>query len=265
MPYVVAYANHPSITRAGDYVFRVSTTGEVQGRAGAKLARDLKARRVVLITMKSDLGESLSAGFMAEMQRLGMPVVGEYEYAAEQREFGPLIAQVKADAPDLIYASGYYFTAGPLVRQLRAAKLRVPLIGQQGYDSNGFIELAGAAAEGTLVTTALDRDSDSTVTRAFLSEFRRATGVRADIVAALTYSATQVLIDGLRKTKGESGAALRNAIAVTTFDTPAGKLSFNAFREVRKDVQVQVVRDQSFRRYSVISEAELLSPSSQSR
>ena len=35
-PYISAYAVHPDITRAGDYVFRTSFVGEVQGRAGAK-------------------------------------------------------------------------------------------------------------------------------------------------------------------------------------------------------------------------------------
>ncbi|MEE8245665.1 MAG: ABC transporter substrate-binding protein, partial [Alphaproteobacteria bacterium] len=37
IPYISAYAVHPDITRAGDYVFRTSFVGQVQGRAGAKL------------------------------------------------------------------------------------------------------------------------------------------------------------------------------------------------------------------------------------
>ena len=32
IPYISAYAVHPDITRAGDYVFRTSFMGEVQGR-----------------------------------------------------------------------------------------------------------------------------------------------------------------------------------------------------------------------------------------
>src|SRR3546814_7675235 len=44
IPYVSAYAIHPDITRAGDYVFRTSFMGEVQGRAGAKLVGDILKR-----------------------------------------------------------------------------------------------------------------------------------------------------------------------------------------------------------------------------
>ena len=55
----------------------------------------------------------------------------------------PMVAKVKADNPEVIYASGYFFTAGPLVSQLRAQRITVPVIGQEGYDSQKFIEIAG--------------------------------------------------------------------------------------------------------------------------
>ena len=63
-PYISAYAVHPDITRAGDYVFRTSFMGEVQGRAGAKLIGGLmNLKRVVVITLNNDFGKSLAAGF----------------------------------------------------------------------------------------------------------------------------------------------------------------------------------------------------------
>ena len=43
----------------------------------------------------------------------------------KDRQFGSIVAKVKADNPDAIYATGYYFTAGPLVSQLRAGGVTV--------------------------------------------------------------------------------------------------------------------------------------------
>jgi len=260
VPYVVAYAIHPDITLAGDYMFRVSAMGEVQGRAGAKLVHELGKKKVALVTVKNDFGQALAAGFKEAAPKFGLNIVNEYEYGLQDRQFGALVSKVKADAPEVVYASGYFFTAGPLVSQLRAAGVTVPIIGQEGYDSDKFIEIAGAAAEGTLVTTSLDRDSESPVTQAFLRDFRKEAGAGADMVAAATYTATQVLIEGLRKTGGKGGEALKDAIAAASFDTPIGKLSFNDLHEVRKDVQVQVVKDKAFRRHSVISDPVLLAP-----
>ena len=264
VPYVVAYAIHPEITLTGDHVFRVSAMGEVQGRGGAKLVSNLGKKKVALITMKNDFGQALAAGFKEAAAKLGLSIVGEYEYGLQDRQFGAIVSKVKADSPEIIYASGYFFTAGPLVSQLRAAGISMPIIGQEGYDSDKFIEIAGAAAEGTLVTTSLDRDSDSAATKSFLAEFRKANNAGADMVAAASYTATNVLIEGMKKTGGKGGEALKNALEAGSFDTPIGKLSFNDLHEVRKDIQVQVVKDKAFRRHSVISDPVLLAPPTKS-
>ena len=137
--------------------------------------------------------------------------------------------------------------------QLRAAGVTAPIIGQEGYDSEKFIEIAGAAAEGTLVTTSLDRDSESPVTQAFLAEFRQAAGFGADMVAASAYTATRVLIEGLNKSGGKGGEVLKDAIAAGTFNTPIGTLTFNDLHEVR-DIQVEIIQATCFHRYAVISE-----------
>ena len=260
VPYVVAYSIHPDVTRTGDYVFRTATMGEVQGRAGAKLASELGKKNVVLITLKNDFGQALATGFKDAAPKFGIKIINEYEYGMPDRQFGALISKVKADNPQLIYASGYFFTAGPLVNQLRAAGVTVPVVGQEGYDSEKFIEIAGAASEGTLITTSLDRDSTSPVTQAFLKEYRAAYHSGADMVAASTYTATSIAIQGLKKTGGKGGAALKNAIAAGTFSTPIGTLAFNDLHEVKKDVQVQVVKGHAFHRHSVISDPVLLAP-----
>ncbi|MCZ2290557.1 MAG: ABC transporter substrate-binding protein [Burkholderiales bacterium] len=265
VPYVVAYAIHPDITLAGDYMFRVSAMGEVQGRGGAKLVQNLGKKKVVLITVKNDFGQALAAGFKEAAPKLGLEILNEYEYAMPDRQFGPLVSKVKADNPEVIYASGYYFNAGPLVSQLRAAGITVPIIGQEGYDSEKFMEIAGPASEGTLVTTSLDRDSDAPATKTFLADYRKATGMGADMVAATSYTATLVAIDGLKKTGGKGGAALRDALAAGSYDTPIGKLEFNDLHEVKKDIQVQIVKDKAFHRHSVISDPVLLAPPSKGK
>lgn len=258
VPYVVAYSIDPSVTRTGDYMFRVSSMGEVQGRGGAKLVSELGKKRVVLVTLKNDFGQTLARGFKDAAKKFDLEIASEYEYDIKDRQFGSLIAKVKSDNPEAIYASGYYFNAGPLVSQMRAAGITAPIIGQEGYDSEKFIEIAGKAAEGTLLVTSLDRDSNVPETQDFLKSFRDKAGFGADMVGASTYSATAILIDGLRKTGGKGGAELRDALAAGTYTMPIGTLKFNDLHEVNKDLQVQVVKDGAFHHHSVLHDPELL-------
>jgi len=261
VPYISAYAIHPDITRAGDYVFRTSFVGEVQGRAGALLiGKDLGLKRVAVITLKNDFGKSLAAGFKEAAGKFGVEIVSEYEYSIKDRQFGPIVSKVKSDAPDAIYASGYFFTAGPLVSQLRAAGITVPIIGQEGYDSQKFIDIAGAASEGVLITTSLNRDSDEEETKSFIASFEKKSGQKVDMVAASAHTAVKVAVAALKAAGDMDMAALRDAIAATKLTASTGKISFNALGEVRKDVQVQVVKDGNWRFYSVISDPDLLAP-----
>ena len=260
-PYISAYAVHPDITRAGDYVFRTSFMGEVQGRAGAKLMGDLMGlKRVAMITLNNDFGNSLANGFKEKSADFGIEIINEYEYSIKDREFGPIVTKVKSDNPDGIYASGYFFTAGPLVRQLRAAGISVPIIGQEGYDSQKFIEIAGPDAEGVIITTSLDRDSSEPVAQNFIKGFEAKAEYPTDMVAASAHTAVLVLADALGRASDDSSAALRDAIASANVDASTGRIAFNALGEVKKNVQVQVVKDGMWRHYAVISDPVLLAP-----
>ena len=261
IPYISAYAIHPGITRAGKYIFRTSFMGEVQGAAGALLiGQTMQIKRVVVITLKNDFGKSLAAGFKAEAANFGIEIINEYEYSIPDRQFGPIVAKVRADKPDAIYASGYFFTAGPLVNQLRSGGVTVPVIGQEGYDSEQFIKIAGAASEGVIITTSLDRDSNSPETRSFITEYEKLTRNKVDMVAASGHTALNVVIAALRIAGTSNPKAIRNAIAQTQLNAATGHISFNTLGEVRKNVQVQIVRNGEWHYHSEIRDQILLAP-----
>ncbi len=261
IPYISAYGIHPDITRAGEYVFRTSFLGQIQGKAGAKLIGDtLKKKKVVVITLQNDFGKSLAAGFKEMAPKFGIQVLNEYQYSIKDRQFGTIVAKVKADNPEAIYASGYYFTAGPLVSQLRAAGVKCPIIGQEGYDSQKFIEIAGAAGEGVIITTSLDRDSKVPETADFIKAFEKQAGFKSDMVAASGHTAVMVAADALKRAGDTDPAKILAAVKATDLKVSTGTIKFNALGEVMKAVQIQVVKDGNWHHHSVIDDPELLAP-----
>ncbi|WP_022666120.1 ABC transporter substrate-binding protein [Desulfospira joergensenii] len=261
IPYISAYAIHPDITKAGDFVFRTSFLGEVQGKAGAKLIGELLGKKkVVMITLKNDFGKSLAAGFKEKAADFGIDIVNEYEYSIKDRQFGAIVAKVKADKPEAIYASGYYFTAGPLVSQLRASGITAPVIGQEGYDSQKFIEIAGKAAEGVIITTSLDRDSTVPETKEFIENFEKMAGYKADMVAASGHTAVKVAALAIEKAGSTDPKKIRDAIANISMKASTGTIEFNSLGEVMKSVQNQVVKDGEWHHHSVIDDPALLQP-----
>jgi branched-chain amino acid transport system substrate-binding protein len=262
IPYISAYAIHPDITRAGNYVFRTSFMGEVQGRAAAKFIGDnLKKRKAVLVTLNNDFGQALSAGFKEAAPKFGVQIASEYTYAMGDRQFGSIVASVKRDAPEVLYVSGYFFNGGPLVAQLRAGGVTVPIVGTEGFDTHNFIAIAKDAAEGVMITTSLDRDSKLPAMRQFIEDYERKFNTPADMVAASVHTAINVAANALSKAGAEDPAKIRDAIAATKdFPVASGRISFNELGEVYKAAQIQVIKGGKFRHYATIDDPQLLAP-----
>lgn len=262
VPYISAYAIHPDITRAGNYAFRTSFTGEVQGKAAARLMSDvMKKKRVTLVTVNNDFGQSLAAGLKEVAPKMGLTIVSEYTFGMGDRQFGSQVASVKRDDPEVIYVAGYFFNGGPLVAQLRAAGINAPIVGTEGFDTMTFIGVAKEAAEGVIITTSLDRESTNPVMKKFIEDYKRKYNVGAEMVAASTHTAVNVLAEAMRKAGSDDTAKLRDAIAATKdFPSASGNITFNSLREVYKAAQIQVVKGGEFRRFAVIDDPVLLAP-----
>ncbi len=265
IPYIAAYAIHPDITRAGNYVFRTSFMGEVQGKAGAKFIGDLlKNQLVTILSVNNEFGEALTTGFKQAAAKFGVQVVSEYSFGMQDRQFGSIVAGVKRDNPEAIYLPGYFFNGGPLVSQLRAGGVTAPIIGTEGFDTHNFIEIAKAAAEGVMITTSLDRDTKDAAPRAFMDDYQKKYGAPADMVAATVHTAINVLAAAI-KTAGtaDDPAKIRDAIAGTKdFPSTTGRLSFNELGEIYHPVEIQVIKEGRFRHYDRIDDPVLLAPPS---
>jgi branched-chain amino acid transport system substrate-binding protein len=255
---ISVYGVHPDITRAGNDIFRLVHLGPPQGRVAASfIAKKLGLKRISAVTMDNDYGQATMDGFLGAAAKDGLTVVNKYSYALSERQFGTIVASVKRDNPDGIYITGYFFTAGPLVSQLRAAGVKVPIVGSQAFDSQKFIEIAGAAAEGVYIVDTLDRDRNDPALRHFFTEFTKRAGYPPESVAAETYSATRLLADAIKRAGSAEPDKVRAALAATrNFPTLEGTLArFTKDREIIMPFNINVVKDGKFRSYATVDDS----------
>ena len=266
IPFISAYGVHPDITRAGDYAFRTVHLGQPQGRAAAKFIGDtLGLKEISVISMDNDYGQATLEGFTSAVPTFGLKILGTYSYSLKDRQFGSIVASVKRDNPKAIYITGYFFTGGPLVAQLRGAGITAPIIGSQAFDSQKLIEIAGPAAEGVYIIGALDRDRDNPDLKTYLADFQKKAGYPGENVGATTYSAIMLMADAIKRAGSTDPAKIRDALAATkNFPSLAGTLvSFNARREINMPMNINIVKDGHFQHASEIGDLTLLAPPTQ--
>ena len=265
IPFVAAYAVHPDITKAGNYCFRNGFLGMVEGKSAGYVAVDvLKAKRIALLTSDNDFGRTLAAGFKDYIQNRtkGVEIVYAQTYPFKEKDFKPYLSKIKELNPDLIFASGYYFQTGPILKQAKEMGINTQIVGEEGADSPKTLEIAGKAAEGFILVTNLNRDDPRPEVQTFLKEYEARYKIQPDMVGASAYDAFMIICNAIKRSGSTDGKAIRAAIAETrNFNALTGEIKgFNDIGEVVKEVQVQTIKDGRFRYYGVVKDLELITP-----
>jgi len=264
IPFVAGYAVHPDVTRAGDYCFRNGFLGTVEGRGAGVVAVDmLQAKTVGLLTMDNDFGRTLAEGFKDYVTAKGAEIVFEQIYPLSEKDYSSYLTSIAKANPDVVLASGYYGQAAAIVKQAYEMGLESQILGEEGYDSPKFIELAGEeAAEGTIIVTNLDRDDPRDVVQEFISQYRERYDMEPDMVGASNYDAFMIIANAIEKAGTTDPKAVRDAIAETkNFDGLTGIITgFTDIGEVIKPVQVQIVRDGAFHHFGIVDDPAIINP-----
>ena len=263
MPMLSGYAIHPDVTKSGDFIFSQSFAGSVQGTAGAKVAVDmLKAKRIAIIAVDIDFGKQLSESFKEYATSHGAEIVSLDKFGMADKEFSPVVTKLKEEVkPDLIYMANYYGHGAEIVRQAKKMGLNVPILGTEGIDSFQFLEIAGKDAEGVILTTNMNRDSEDKATKDYIKTYTDKYGIVPDMVGASVYDSFQVLFKVIADV-GTDPEKMRDAInALENFDTVTGTLiKYAPSREAIKPVQVQVIKDGNFHYYGEITDIDIITP-----
>ena len=268
MPMVAGYAVHPDVTwdpkakKPNDFIFRNGFLGEVEGAAAAEYAvKNLKAKKMSLIFMDNDFGRAISAGFASHAEKLGAAILTKqmYKFPGE-KDFRPFLTRIKEGNPDLIFAAGYYNEAAAIVRQAKELEIKGILMGEEGFDSPKFLEIAGPAAEGVIIATNLDRDDPRPLVQNFLKSYRQAYGHDADMVGASSYDAFKILVAAIEKAGTDPQAIQKALLDTKDYNGLTGKITRFVQGEVIKPVQIQVVKEGKFRRLGVVDNPEVITP-----
>jgi branched-chain amino acid transport system substrate-binding protein len=263
VPFSVGYALHPAVTAGGKYVFRVTVLGHVQGRAGGfTAAKLLEAKTVSMLIQDNDFGQSLAKGFREYAESLGVEIVSADKFKMREKEFSPVLTKIKKLNPDLIYNTAYPHDGALILKQAADLGIKAQQMGSEGLDSTkGFLEVAGKAAEGIVITTNLDRDSKVPVTRKYLDNYEKKFGIAPDMTGASTYDALLMIIDAIKKVGTNPDKIVEAFRSMKGWQGVTGQIQeFTEQGEVIKNVELQIVKDNAFHYYGVVSDPMILTP-----
>ena len=126
-------------------MFRATFIDPVQGRAMARFAnRTLKARTAAVVYDPSSVYSSGLATFFREAFGTENGNVTAYIAYNSSLDLETVLQTLQKSQADVIYLPMYHWQALPLVRQMRAETIAVPILGCDGWDNGQFAQLAEA-------------------------------------------------------------------------------------------------------------------------
>src|SRR6056297_221301 len=263
VPMISAYAIHPDIPKTGDYIFQQSFPGPVQGRVGGYMAvDDLGAQKIAILYVDNDFGSTLNDNFQEYVKEKGAEVVYVDSFAIGEREFNPVLTKIKGLNPDLIYVVAYAGEGAAIMRQSVDVGIEAQILGTEGMDSTTqLLQVAGDAAEGLIITTNLNRDSEEEQVIDYINRYTEKYGFAPDMVGASTYDAFMLLAHVMRQVGPDSEAIKDAMYEVEDYMTNTGLLyRYTEVGEAVKPVQVQIVENGEFKYYDQITDMELIAP-----
>ncbi len=243
IPMISNVSTHPDLTAIGDYIFRVCYDDTLQGRAMAQFAyTHLNARSAVIcFDMASDYSMGLGSSFASAFEKLGGHVLKQISYKLRQSNFRQTAAMIKELDPDVLFVPGYDESAAIVNEAFRVGVRAIP-IGGDGWDSPAFFQRGGnRIAKGYFSThwSAVIVDAKSL---SFVTKF----GSRGALVApvALSYDATYVLVDAIRRAGSTHSESLRAALAATRdYEGVTGPITFDQQGDPLKSLVIMEIVD----------------------
>jgi branched-chain amino acid transport system substrate-binding protein len=224
--------SHPDVNT----YFRVCTTDDRQGAAGAQFARKLNIKKVFVIDDNETYGKGLADVFEAQFKDDGGAVLGHEHLTKGQTDYKALLTKAAALKPDGVFYGGTTATGGGLLRkQMGDAGLgKTPFVGGDGISDEEFIKTAGDLANDSYYTVAAPEASKLASAKDFIAAYKKRWGTDVGPYSANAYAAAKVEIAAIEKAIKANGGkmpsradVLKNVGETKNFDSPIGKIGFN--------------------------------------
>ena len=242
------------------YIFRLSSNTDIDGSSGAAVIAEWKdVKRVATIAPDYAYGHDAVSAFLAFIKkaRPDIEIVDQQWPKLGQSDFTPFITAQMAKQPDAIFCDVFGGDFVTLVKQakplgyFKAVNNRVVDAGEVG--ATDVTQPLGTDYPYGIWANAYDPviwpEGEPPEHKAFIANFKAFTKEPyASGWAIMGYSAIVALSDGIKKAGSTKSEKVSNALAGLTFDTPAGKRTFNAKSHETEAGEFwgQMVKDERF-------------------
>jgi len=235
---ITPWSTNPATTLDRPWVFRAAFLDPFQGPVAVNYAvKTFGAKNAaVLYDLENDYSKGLAEIFRDEFEKkMGAGTVLAFEsHGTKDQDFSAQLTKIIATKPDFIFVPDNYNQVALIVPQARKLGYKGEFMGSDSWGSAELMTLCGDDCKGLSFSTHYAAAGATGATKEFIDRFKAKYGQTPDDVAALTWDATRVVLQGIQNAGSLSGKlkrdrkAIRDGIAaITTFAGITGNMKFD--------------------------------------
>lgn len=224
-------ATNPPLTQSGEYpnFYRTIAPDDEQGRLAATFtAEKLGARKIAILHDKGDYGKGFADFSKQFIEADGKAQVVLFEgITPGAMDYSAVVQKIRKENADAVIFGGYHPEASKLVAQMNQKRMKMPFIGPDGIKGDGFLEIAGADAEGVYATGPMDVSTVAENQKAkadYINKYGKEPGTFFD----QGYAAMQAALNAIQVAGGTDYAGLEKALKSSYVETSVGKIKFDS-------------------------------------
>jgi branched-chain amino acid transport system substrate-binding protein len=228
-------------------VFRVMANDSQQGSQLAQYAVNvLGIKNLAIIDDRTAYGQGLADVFEKTATSLGATIVKREFTTDKASDFNAILTSIKGSDAQLLFYGGMDAQGAPMVKQMRALGLSMPLMGGDGLYTAEFLKLAGADAEGVIGSLPGIPLASMKGGPEFKQKFESKYGV-IQLYAPYVYDAMRMMANAMKQANSTDPAVYAPVLASMEYPGLTSMIRFDGKGDlVNSPVSIYQVRNSSW-------------------
>ncbi len=201
-PMISPWSTNPDTTKDRPWVFRAAFLDPFQGPVATDFAiAQFKAKKAaVLYALANDYSKGLAEIFSADFKKKkgGASVVAFETYGDKDQDFSAQLTKIIAAKPDFIFLPNNYNEVALIIKQAHDLGWTGPFMGSDAWGNSELMELCGNDCLGQYFSTHYAAAGATGATKVFIDKYKKNYGYQPADVAALTWDAIKVVLQGIQ-------------------------------------------------------------------
>ncbi len=222
-PMISPWSTNPDTTKDRPWVFRAAFLDPFQGPVAVDFAKEQfnAETAAVLFALANDYSKGLAEIFRDDFEKKSGEgsVVAFESYGDKDQDFSAQLTKIISAKPDFIFLPNNYNEVALIVKQAHDLGWDGPFMGADAWGNSELMNLCGDDCKGHYFSTHYAAAGATGATKEFIDRYKENYGYEPADVAALTWDATRIALEGLKKMEELTGnirkdrKSLRDAIA----------------------------------------------------